>query len=314
MVARRCPNAGCAPGRFQLGDAHRDGELVEDERMRRVPGTPGCTCPYCGHDDDDGEFLAQEDIDAAVEQVTWALSEDVKDWLEDLATNFGKEFAAGPLGIEMTAPNRRKQKPAPWREDLLRAMACQVCGRSYGVYAIGFFCPDCGVVTLANHFMREVALIVAQLDLAESVEQDGARELSYRLLGNAHEDVVTAFETYSKSIFRYIGPRRQLGKLKRKLRGNPFQNLGRAEELYRALDVELFAPLDEQEVERLRLNVEKRHLVGHNLGLADEKYNGVAQDAKTGETVSLLAGEIEDFGRMCLAVISHLERAIPEFN
>lgn len=59
------------------------------------------------------------------------------------------------------------------------------------MFAIALFCPDCGAPNLALHFARETELVGQQVDLAESQDR---QELAYRLLGNAHEDVLTAFE------------------------------------------------------------------------------------------------------------------------
>lgn len=321
LVLRWCPNEECRPRRFQLGDRNHD-ELILDETVtRRQPRTAGTTCPYCGTDGDDSEFLAPEDLEDALAQVKWAVEQDMGEWMDDLTKDFNQKARRGSdlLGISMTSSHRSKPAPRPWREDLLRIMECHVCSRTYGVYAIGFFCPDCGCCTLASQFEREVALIVAQLDIAEQVAIFHSRELAYRLLGNAHEDVVTAFETYLKNSFRFASCRRVSSEewaeiVGKRVRGNPFQNMERAERLFSILSLGLFADLDAKARGRLALNLEKRHVVGHNLGIADEKFAGVSESDDVGETVELLAHEIEGFARDCLQVIQRVEQGLPELH
>ena len=321
LVLRWCPNTQCQPRRFQLGDRAGDEPPQIDRRaVRRLPGSPGCTCPYCGTDENDESFVAPEDIDAAKADVTWAAGEDLGDWAEQMAKDFNREVGGGNniLGISMSVSRSRRPRPRPWRQDLLRAMECHRCSRLYGVYAIGFFCPDCGTANLANHFRREFALVVAQLDIAEGIESEGDKELAYRLLGNAHEDVVTAFETYLKSGFGFVSRKRlsadALASLKAELKGNPFQNLDRTGRLFQHLEIDPFKGLTVEDRRTLTLNFEKRHIIGHNLGMADERYAEVVENAPIGETVSLLADEIERFAGLCVRVVSEVESGCPEFH
>jgi hypothetical protein len=125
-----------------------------------------------------------------------------------MAKDFNRKVGGGLFGISMEVEGGSSSRPRAWIEDLLRELACDQCGREYGVYAIGLFCPDCGATNLAVHFSREVELIDRQLDLAQDVED---REMSWRLLGNAHEDVLTALETYLKVVYRFVVDRRYQG-------------------------------------------------------------------------------------------------------
>jgi hypothetical protein len=248
------------------------------------------------------------------------VGEDVGEWAEALAKEFNRSVGnlGGLLSVEMSVSRSHRSPPHPWREDLLRSMACHVCARPYGVYAIAYYCPDCGAANVATHFRREVALIIAQIDIAEATEAEGNRELAYRLLGNAHEDVVTAFETYLKSCFRLVAGKRwspsRLEELAPELRGNPFQNLNRSRDIYAHLGLQLFQPLVESERDTLELNFDKRHILGHNLGMADERYLEAAEDGSVGETVSLLANEVDIFASLALRIIEHVEASCPEFH
>ena len=53
--------------------------------------------------------------------------------------------------------------------------------------------------------------------------------------------------------------------------GNVFQNIDRGRKQFAFLSIDPYAGLSDEEIAVLRLNIEKRHVVGHNLGIADEK-------------------------------------------
>jgi uncharacterized Zn-finger protein len=147
-VRRCCPNPDCRPGLSLLGDAP---ETTPDRLpgMRRVPQSPGMTCPYCGTDAEDDEWMCPEDIDHAIEQVGWAAERDTARELGRMARDFNRRVGGGPLGISVKVKGGNRSRPRVWIEDLLRELACNRCGREYGVYAVGLFCPDCGAANLA---------------------------------------------------------------------------------------------------------------------------------------------------------------------
>ncbi|HZP56871.1 MAG TPA: hypothetical protein VFC53_04870, partial [Dehalococcoidia bacterium] len=156
-ILRQCPQDDCVPRRFQIGDAPSDRRIEGDKRniVRREPAQSGTTCPYCGTDSDDQTFTAQEDIDNAKKLVAWAVKDDMGQWLDNLARDFNRSAPRGGLiSIGMTSRRSPNPRPLAWREDLLRALTCDICGRDYGVYAIALFCPDCGARNVHVHFAR----------------------------------------------------------------------------------------------------------------------------------------------------------------
>lgn len=179
------------------------------------------------------------------------------------------------------------------------------------MYAIGLFCPDCGAPNLALHFRRETELVARQIALAAQQEGQGEPELAYRLMGNAHEDVLTAFEATLKAAYWYVVgkhlPDQAEKPCNKKAIGNAFQNLARAKERFAAIDRNPFETLSADDTAFLILNIQKRHVIGHNLGIADEHYNELTQGEQPGETVTLLGEEIGRFASICTTVIDHLE-------
>ena len=305
-VYRYSPNEAAAPRHFVLG-GRRDAETSDQPkaRMRRAPGSPFTVCPYSGVIAPDGDFLHPEDRDAAIKTVGDAAVADAAEYLRDAFKGIArrsKSWTFKPSAHQ--APRQRLFI----REDLLRAMHCNLCGRDYGVYAVALFCPDCGAPNVALHFRRETDLVSAQIEQAESLDPTN-NELAYRLLGNAHEDVLTAFEATQKIVFAYLWSTHRPDEAAPNVR-NDFQNVDKAKGRYATLGLDPFDQLDAEALAALELNIQKRHVIGHNLGMIDEKYSVLADDAQIGTTVELLADDIRIFAGICLSVVQSLDDAI----
>jgi hypothetical protein len=309
---RECPEKSCSPRLFQMGGAPEVRTLTDAQTLlvRREIGKDGTTCPYCGHEDSDRAFLAEIDIEAAKEQVAFAAKQDVHDWLTQMARDFNNQCGGGFLSVSMEVTTPPPSTPAVIREDLLRGLTCGTCRRAYGVYAIALYCPDCGAAALKDHFWREMDLVNRQLELAGSKEQDDP-ELSYRLLGNAHEDVLTAFETAQKTVYKHLVATRMSERISElaslKAIGNAFQNVDRARALFAHLSIDPYASLAEDDLETLKLNIQKRHVIGHNLSIADDRYQALANDVRPGQTIAILRADVEEFATATSDVIANLD-------
>jgi len=321
-IYRFCPLPDCEPNLFQLGDAPANQSIAPERSnlIRRKSSTTGITCPYCGHDAPDDEYNYPDDVNAIKDYVIWAAEQDVGDAVEQWARDLNRQLqrsGGGLFSMKMDVKRDRKSAPFVWREDLLRDLTCDTCGRRYGVYAIALFCPDCGARNLHVHYAREEELVKEQVKLAQKVESDGNGELAYRLLGNAHEDVLTVFETYLKTIYRFLLKQRRPEDTpelsKKSAIGNKFQNIERGRSLFGNISIDPYSHLKHEDLEFLQLNIEKRHVVGHNLSMADEAYSQAASSEQPGQTVKLLADEIIRFAEVCRTVVSRLEEENPEF-
>jgi hypothetical protein len=308
-VYRFSPNPDAHPRHFVMGDADA-GFIVTDEaraRMRQEPRQPKTVCPYSGVIAPDDDFHHPDDIKAAIATVKQAAVADVRNAVEDMLKGFNSPQSRNSLiSIKATVEKPHRPRLRFSRSDLLRELICDHCGRDYGVFAIGLFCPDCGAPNLRLHFERERALVGAQVDLAEA-QGEGLEELAYRLLGNAHEDVLTAFEATQKAVYQFGIVQRPVGTPPPKPVKNDFQNVDVAIRRFAELDLNPFASLGDVELSTLRLNIQKRHIIGHNLGVVDSKFAEHAEEARVGETVKLVAEDIRSFAAICQKVIDALD-------
>jgi hypothetical protein len=284
-------------------------------RIRLKPGSNQTVCPYSGQIADDEQFVHFEDVEAIKQEIVWAVGADIQGFLGDLASDFNRRQRPGSLiTMRMEATGARVPKPVAIRTDLLRDLQCDVCQRPYAVYAIALFCPDCGSPNVTLHFRREAAIVREEIEIADRAYREGRAEIAYRLMGNAHEDVLTAFEATLKTLYRYLVRRQFPDQFEalcaKKEIANAFQNIDRAREKFRALDIDPVASVESDDIDLLRINIQKRHIIGHNLGIADERYTELTQAEQPGETVHLLGDEIRKFADVCLRVVTDLERRL----
>ncbi len=307
------PNADAVPRLFLIGDAPADRAIAPEhrQRIRREPGPGETVCPYSGHVAPDDEFVHFADIEAIKKQVEWEAAADIEDHLAAMAKDFNRRQPRNSfISIKMDFKPSRRPRPLAIREDLLRDLECEVCRRAYAVYAIALFCPDCGAPNLALHFRREVALVADQIALAKGLDASRA-ELAYRLMGNAHEDVLTAFETALRTVYRHLVRIRLPAQAEvlcaKKEIGNAFQNIERGRDKFSKLGIDPFGGLTEVDLDLLRVNIQKRHVIGHNLGVADEHYAELTQSEQPGETVTLIGEETHRFAQLCLLIVTTLD-------
>jgi hypothetical protein len=318
-VYQYSPNPDAVPRLFLIGDAPDERAVAPEHhhRIRREPGPGETVCPYSGHIAADEDFVHWNDIESIKKQVEWEAAADIEDHLAAMAKDFNRRQPRNSfISMKMDFKPSRRPRPLAIREDLLRDLECDVCARAYAVYAIALFCPDCGAPNLALHFRREVALVAEQIALAEAQASVGRPELAYRLMGNAHEDVLTAFETALKTVYRHLVrtrlPAQAAALCAKKEIGNSFQNIDRARAKFAVLGLDPFAGLAAENLDLLRINIQKRHVIGHNLGVADEHYAELTQTEQPGETVTLLGEEINRFADICSTVAISLEdRLVP---
>ena len=174
------PNPDAVPRLFLIGEAPEVRSIAANDqaRIRLSPGSGEVVCPYSGYVAPQEDFVHPKDKDDTCKRAKHDAIADIQDNLKGWARDFNRRQPKGGL-ISMQMKYKKGSNPAPIaiREDLLRNLVCDVCSRSYGVYAIGLFCPDCGAPNVQLHFRREVELIHRQIKIAEGQNALGDVEL-----------------------------------------------------------------------------------------------------------------------------------------
>lgn len=249
-VGRECPEEACT-GYFKitLGTG--------------VKGPAPCHCPYCGHSGQSENFTTKEQIEYAksvvIRQVTDAIHQDLK----SMEFNHRPRGAFG-IGISMKVTEGARPPIRHYREkELETEVVCDACTLRYAIYGVFGWCPDCGVHNSVQILTKNLELASKELALAESVD----KELADHLVGDALENVVSAFDGFGREIFL------------QKTADIRFQNLSgarrRVQEVFGFDFADSLAPGEWAIACRV---FQKRHVLAHKMGVMDADYVQKAND------------------------------------
>ena len=276
FTGRECPEPGCE-GYFKI----EFGTGLEGEQ---IP----CHCPYCGHSAGQDQFMTKEQIEyvrsVAMREFTDAILKDLK----KLEFDHKPEGAFG-IGISM------KVSPGPqlpihyYREKQLETeVVCTNCTLRYSVYGAFAFCPDCGQHNSIQILDKNLEVVEKMLEMATGTE----KILAERLIENALEDCVSAFDGFGRELCRVHMKRARTPAKAEKMN---FQNLEGARK--RFLDLfgsDLSTVVQPQEWQEAAMAFQKRHLIAHKLGIVDQDYITKTGDtnAVVGRKIVIDAGEV----------------------
>ena len=289
FTGRECPISQCE-GYFKIVS----GTGLEGD------GLP-CHCPYCGHTAGQEEYWTQEQIRYAKSVAMRKISDAIRKDLKSL------EFDHKPRGLfGMGMSMKVKSGPAlpihHYREkELETTIVCGECTLQYAVYGVFAFCPDCGQHNSHQILGTNLEVVRKMLDLAESHEVD----LREKLIENALEDCVSAFDAFGRELCRVHAEHTSNPATMNRMR---FQSLDHAQSGLRAVGIEMTAAITpEAWAQAIRL-FQKRHLVAHKLGVADQEYldRSGDSDAVAGRKIRLSSSEVAGLGNTLWTVAESL--------
>jgi hypothetical protein len=244
-----------------------------------VKGPAPCHCPYCGHVAGQSSFFTPEQIEYAksvvIRQVTDAFHADLK------ALEFDhKPRGAFGIGISMKV-NRSNPPPIRhYREKQLETkVTCDNCTLKYAIYGVFGWCPDCGAHNSLQILSKNLELAKKELALAGTVDAD----LAEHLIGDALENVVSAFDGFAREICSH------------KSADVRFQNLiGARRRVRETFGFDFADELNTELWEAICRIFQKRHLLAHKMGVIDAEYVQKANDpgAVVGRRVRITQDEV----------------------
>jgi len=258
------------PNRFNIPiKPDKDGYLGRECPIKVCKGyfkiTPGtglkgrvpCHCPYCGHIGKSSTFFTPEQIEYArsvvIRKVTDAIHEDLK----------SLEFEHKPsgmfgIGLSMKVQDRSPLPISHYRERQLETeVVCDNCTLLYAIYGVFGWCPDCGVHNSLQILSKNLELAQKQLALAMSADA----ELANHLIGDALENVVSAFDGFGREICAQKGADIR------------FQNIAVARLRVKEVFAFDFADtLNANDWNSACRVFQKRHLLAHKMGVIDDEY------------------------------------------
>ena len=244
-----------------------------------IKGPAPCHCPYCGHSGDSNTFFTQEQIEyaksIALRQFTDALHQDLK----SMEFNHPSRGGFG-IGISLKVTQGARHPIQHYREkELETEVICDACTLRYAIYGVFGWCPDCGIHNSVQILSKNFELARKELSLAETVEKD----LADHLIGDALENVVSAFDGFGREICLRKGSEIR------------FQNLpGARRNVQEKFGFDFADGLTAEQWQYVSRVFQKRHLLAHKMGVIDDEYVQRANDpgAVAGRKVQVSPNEV----------------------
>lgn len=184
---------------------------------------------------------------------------------------------------------------------------CDACQARYAVIGSAFFCPACGHNSVVRTYTDALTKIQLKRDSQAIIRQaltvasgkDSAEITCRSLLESCISDGVVAFQRYCESLYSMFGD----------ASFNAFQRLDQGNQLWEsAVGVGYTNWLDAEELSRLKILFQKRHLLAHNEGIVDDRYIAKSGDSsyKEGQRIVITERDVGDL----LNCLTKLGRAL----
>jgi hypothetical protein len=213
-------------------------------------------------------------------QVTGALLKDLK----SLEFNHRPRGGFG-IGISMRVTGQATPIRHYREKQLETEVICEQCTLRYMIYGVFGFCPDC---------REHNSLQILDKDMAQSAEG----ELLKRVVENALEDCVSAFDGFGREICRIHAKKSSDPAKAEKV---SFQNLDGAKHNFNGLfNLNLSSGLNSDEWKAAVRGFQKRHLLSHTMGVIDDEYVRKSGDiqAVPGRKINVDAEEVRELVRI----------------
>ena len=263
-----------------------------------------CHCPYCGHTAGHDHFWTKAQLEyaksVAMRKITDAIHEDLKKMEFD-------HKPKGGFGIGLSLKVKRG-RPVPihsYREkELETEVVCVGCTLRYSVYGVFAFCPDCGQHNSLRILDKNLEVVGKMLDLAASSQ----KELADKLIENALEDCVSAFDGFGRELCRVHANK---AGTPAKAKNMSFQNLqGAQTNVLQLFGVDFSAQMTAHDWQSAVRGFQKRHLAAHKMGVVDQEYITKTGDmrAVVGRKIGIGAEDVRELA----AIVSRLATRLSE--
>ena len=290
FIGRECPQSNCE-GYFKI----ELGTGIEGEEFP-------CHCPYCSYTAGHEEFHTKEQIEyiqsVAIRQISDAVFKDLK----------GLEFDHKPrgmfdIGISVKVERGHLKAIHYYREKQLETeVICSNCTLRYAVYGVFAFCPDCGGHNSLQILEKNLEVVEKMLDMAMNAD----KELTEKLIENALEDCVSAFDGFGREICRINASK---ATDPNRVNNLSFQNLESVRSsLVQFFKFELDGGIPKEEWEMAVRSFQKRHLVAHKMGVVDTEYVHKSGDTQAivGRKVNISTNEVRSLVQVVASLSRHL--------
>ncbi len=268
-------------------------------------------CPMCRHQAPAKEWFTVEQVEHATQQALKLVKGKIHNALVSDAESFNRRQSPDSfIKMSMKVSGGRRSTsviPASAAEAMQLEIQCDACQARYAVIGSAFFCPACGHNSVVRTYTDALTKIQLKRDSQAIIRQaltvasgkDSAEITCRSLLESCISDGVVAFQRYCESLYSMFGD----------ASFNAFQRLDQGNQLWAsAVGVGYTDWLDAEELSRLKILFQKRHLLAHNEGIVDDRYIAKSGDFsyKEGQRIVITERDVGDL----LNCLTKLGRAL----
>lgn len=262
---RECPNEDCL---YTFKIFMKDWkEKVSDEEVH---------CPMCGHIDTSDKWWTQEQLESMREIAASYAMNKIQNKLDKAFGEMARSTKNNKF-VKITYEPGRKisfiNNPIGQREEWETEICCEQCGTRYSVIGSAYFCPCCGYNSAVSSFKESMDSIEKMLDSLSDLRQlftsnygkDKADTMCRSLLESSIGDIVSAFQKVASCHYDSLTGLSS--------RVNDFQIVEKGSDLFEKHTGKGYSEwLDVEEINKMKLLFQRRHLLEHNDGIVDQKY------------------------------------------
>lgn len=286
---KQCPSVDCE---FKF--------KVNQDDWANIFNDEAVWCPLCRHEAASREWFTIEQIEHAKAEAFSIIKGSIHNAMISDAQRFNSKHRRDSfvsMSLEVKGSVKRTHAiPAQAAEAMQLEIKCEQCDSRFAVIGSAYFCPGCGYNSVSRTFSDSLRKIKAKIDnvelvrmtLAETVGKDEAEVTCRSLVESCILDGVVAIQKLCERLYEQFG----------KAPFNAFQRLKQGSELWAAAIGEGYSSwLTEQELKKLNILFQKRHILAHNEGIVDENYikNSGDTSYKIGQRIVVSQKDIEEF-------------------
>lgn len=301
---RCCPSLECGEQFKVLFEDWRD--IVRDEEV---------FCPKCRHADVATEWNTPEQKEYIKASGEAFMAGELRDALKaDARKQNAKARESSFLKITMSYREGCAPIPVPIsaRDVMTQEARCNQCATRYSSIGNMFFCPSCGTGTIIENFRSTVDTVRKTVDaigsfsntLSEQYDENIAADACRQIIESSLVKLVASFQKYAEERFAQLpnasafSPRRNL-----------FQNLEESNKIWKDATglgyVDHLTPLEMEVLNRL---FQQRHLLSHQEGIVDGRYQQKAKDTRfsVGQRLTVQPSDVHSLAELLTKLESRL--------
>lgn len=279
---------------------------VNEEDWKNIFNDEAVWCPLCRHEAPADQWFTVEQVEHAKAEAFVVVQGKIHNALKSDAQKFNRKQPKNSfISISMEVKggfHRTYTIPAQAAESMQLEIQCEKCNAHFAVIGSAYFCPACGHNSVTQTFSDSLRKIKAKKDgidvvrqaLIESVGKDEAELTCRSLRETCISDGVVAFQKYCEGMYEGFG----------KIPFNAFQRLEQGSNLWSlAVQKGYNDWLSDEELAKLNILYQKRHLLSHNEGIVDFQYVNKSGDTayKEGQRIVITDKDID-------SLVSSLEK------